>query len=460
MLSDISVVFSQLKKSRSLPASAMKYIFYLFLFILMNACVQDHSVADEQSAMDQLAENYVKLALKIGRYDSDFVDAYYGPDSLKSDTARLAVFPKDSLLKEVNTLADSFRKVSMETKNDTIRSRANWVVKQLIAFERRIKIFSGELAPFDEESKDLFDAVAPTYPETHFKSLVAQLDSVLPGKGPLPERYQKLAANFLIPQDKIDTVFRAAISEARKRTLMRYKLPEEETFVLEYVKDKPWSGYNWYQGNYKSIIQINISQPIFIVRAIDLACHEGYPGHHVYNTLLEKNLYRDKGWTEISLYPLFSPQSLIAEGSANYGIELAFPGDEQKIFCKNVLMPLAGLSPTYSDNYFKAIALLGQLNYARNEVARALGAGKMDEKEALRWLMDYCLLTPKGAADYFRFIKKYRSYVINYNYGQELVKKYIEKNAGKGDISEKRWQLFEQLLSHEFTASDLSVSHD
>ena len=65
---------------------------------------------------------------------------------------------------------------------------------------------------------------------------------------------------------------------------------------------------------------------------MNLAAHEGYPGHHVYNVLLEKNLLHDRGWVEFSVYPLFSPQSLIAEGSANYGIEVAFPGDERVAF--------------------------------------------------------------------------------------------------------------------------------
>ena len=73
------------------------------------------------------------------------------------------------------------------------------------------------------------------------------------------------------------------------------------------------------------MIQVNTDLPIFVDRAIDLACHEGYPGHHVYNVLLEKALVRDRGWPEYQVYALFSPQSLIAEGTANYGIEVAFP---------------------------------------------------------------------------------------------------------------------------------------
>ena len=98
------------------------------------------------------------------------------------------------------------------------------------------------------------------------------------------------------------------------------------------MTDKPWSGYNWYQGGGRSVIQVNTDLPITIDRAIDLAAHEGYPGHHVYNALLEKHLVDGRGWVEFSVYPLFSPQSLIAEGSANYGIDVAFPGEERLAF--------------------------------------------------------------------------------------------------------------------------------
>src|SRR6185503_6212472 len=99
-------------------------------------------------------------------------------------------------------------------------------------------------------------------------------------------------------------------------------------------------------GNARSLIQINTDLPIFIDRAVDLAAHEGYPGHRVYNALLEQALVRGRGWPEFSVYPLFSPQSLIAEGSANYGIEVAFPGEERVNFEKTVLYPLAGLDPS------------------------------------------------------------------------------------------------------------------
>ncbi|MES1197772.1 MAG: hypothetical protein ABUL41_00660, partial [Chitinophagaceae bacterium] len=310
---------------------------------------------DQTADLNKLAEKYVRLGLTIGQYDEVFVDAYYGPDSLKPVTAKAAQMPKDSLQKAIQDLLADLKAFSSGTEpNDTLKQRADWISSQLIAFGRRIKIFSGELDSFDKEAQELFGVTVPINTEAHFQSLIAQLDSVLPGKGSIPDRMQALSEKFIIPNDKLDTVFKTALAEAKKRTVIHLSLPVNEFFKLEYVTDKPWSGYNWYKGNYSSVIQINTDLPIQIDRAIDLGCHEGYPGHHVYNMMLEKNLYRDKGWVEISLYPLFSPQSLIAEGSANYGIEMAFPGNEKIAFCKNVLLPLAGLDTANIEIYFKA----------------------------------------------------------------------------------------------------------
>ncbi len=141
---------------------------------------------------------------------------------------------------------------------------------------------------------------------------------------------------------------------------------------MEYVTGKSWSGYNWYQGSYRSLIQVNTDLPIMIDRAVDLACHEGYPGHHVYNALLEQHLVRERGWIEYSVYPLFSPQSLIAEGTANYGVDVAFPGAERVKFEREVIFPAAGLDPAGAEAYYEVMDLVDQLSYAGNEAARQL----------------------------------------------------------------------------------------
>jgi hypothetical protein len=65
--------------------------------------------------------------------------------------------------------------------------------------------------------------------------------------------------------------------------------------------------YNWYKGQYTSVIQVNTDLPITIDRCDRPRLPRGLPGHHVYNALLEKHLVRDRGWVEFSVYPLFSP---------------------------------------------------------------------------------------------------------------------------------------------------------
>ena len=424
-----------------------------FILLFLLSCAKKEQKTEAQQ-LNYLAENYVRLGLTIGQYDADFVDAYYGPDSLKTAISKSSIFPKDSLLNLVTELRTSLKN-STEKLNDSSKVRARWMSQQLLAFDRRIRIYSGEFKTFDEESKELFGISAPVYPEEHYKLLLDTLNQLLPGKGTVQDRFQNLANRFIIPENKLDTIFKTTIAEARKSTKAYYSLPETETFTIEYVKDKPWSGYNWYKGNYTSVIQINNDTRIFIERAIDVGSHESYPGHHVYNMLLEKKLYQDKGWVEISLYPLFSPQSFIAEGSANYGIDLVFSGNRKVKFAKEILLPLARLDTAYIANYFNALAIRGKLNYARNEAARGLVNQTMNDKQALEWLMNYCLYNQETALKSISFIKKYRSYVINYNYGQDLVRKYIES---KGADTEKRWEVFEKLLSNPVLSKELLIN--
>ena len=434
----------------------MKKVFLSLMILCVIACKESSNRNDEAKIkLNQLAEKYIRLGLTIGQYDPDFVDAYYGPDSLKPTVPPKATLPKDSLLPAVNGLIGQLIEFNTTVEDDSLNRRAKWMSSQLVAFGRRINVFIQKYQSFDDESRDLFAVVAPTYPESHYQALVSKLDSLLPGGGSINSRFEKLANQFIIPKAKVDTVFKTAIAEARKRTLAHYKLPANENFTLEYVTGKPWSGYNWYQGNYQSKIQISIDMPIFIERAIDLACHEGYPGHHVYNMLLEKNLYHDKKQVEISLYPLFSPQSLIAEGSANYGIEVAFPGKEKNKFVKEVLLPLAGLNGANTDLYFEALALKAQLAYARNEVARGIINNTMSESDVNKWLTNYGLREKTLASKDINFIKKYRTYVINYNYGQDIVKDYIESNGGTAANPDKRWELFGWILSNQLRPSEL-----
>jgi hypothetical protein len=173
--------------------------------------------------------------------------------------------------------------------------------------------------------------------------------------------------------------------------------------------------------------------------------------------LLEKNLYRDEGFLEISLYPLFSPQSLIAEGSANFGVDVVLPGHDKVIFSREVLLPAAGLDTLGIALYFKALELKGKLTYARNEVGRGIIDNTMSEEDAMRWLTTYGLYSDDSARKSIDFIRTNRTYIINYNYGMDLVKMYIESRGGVATQPDRQWELFAQLLSNQVRISELAA---
>jgi len=394
---------------------------------------------------DELAKQYVFLELAMGEIDSNHVDAYYGPDELR-ESARTQALSLEQIRRQAAELRERFA-ARLAAADGVTADRLRNLIARLDALDMRIRINEGDYAPFDEESAALFMSVAPHYDAAHFDAILAEIDTLMPGDGSLSERVNAYREQFVIPVDRLPAVFETAIEECRRRTLEHIELPDNESFTIEYVTDKPWSGYNWYQGNAHSLIQVNTELPIYIDRAVDLGCHEGYPGHHTWNALIETYLVEDNGWIEFTVQPLFAPAAIIAEGSGNYGIELAFPGDQRIDYETEVLFPLAGLDPDEAGTYYALLELLGQLNYAGNEAARAYLDGEIDAEAAIDWLVKYSLNSPERAAQRLRFFDTYRSYVINYNLGKDMVKGYVEADGADADA---RWSRFERMLSTPF----------
>ncbi len=389
--------------------------------------------------MNALAERYVRLALALGKHDELYVDAYYGPEEWREETA--------FSLSDIESQAASLR-----SELDESSPRSTYLAKQVDSLIARCQMTQGVVFPFDEESQKHYDVVAPHREDSFYASVGKELDPMLPGTGSLGDRYEQFRSQFVIPADKVDAVFQAAIDEARQRTKAHIELPPNESFRLEYVTGEVWSAYNWYQGNASSLIQINLDLPITVDRAIGLACHEGYPGHHVYNALLERHLMRDNGWIEFSVYPLYSPQSLIAEGTAEYGVGLCFSSEERHAFETSVLYPLAGIDPGRVDEFRRVLDLMGNLGYAGNDCARRYLDGEWTKQQAIDWLVEFTFTTPERAAQRLRFIEAHRSYVVTYNVGEDLVRDFVHRHAA---TEEEKWRVFAELLSTPQVPSNL-----
>ena len=408
-------------------------------------------------ALNEAADRYVGLVLAVGVHDPDYVDAYYGPPERRTQ-AVAARRPLEAIDRDASELLTSLITAEPPPQDDLVRLRHGYLTRQLASLRSRVMLLQGRRLTFDEESLALYDAVAPHFDEDVFERAIEELGRRLPGGGSVLERYDAYRQHLVIPRERLDATFTAAIEAGRARTREHIVLPDAERFDVEYVTNKSWSGYNWYRGEYRSLIQVNTDLPIFIDRAIDLACHEGYPGHHAYNVLLEEHLVRQRGWTEFSVYALFSPQSLIAEGTANFGIEVAFPRAERMDLERHVIFPAAGLDPSRADEYYDMLALVERLSYAGNEAARRYVDGEIDADTAAEWLQRYALYSAARARQRIRFIEQYRSYVINYNLGKDLVREYVESQSGSRTDQRRRWKVFEELLSSPRLPSGLIKS--
>jgi hypothetical protein len=398
-------------------------------------------------SLDAAGRDYVVLQLAIGEKEEGYIDAFTGDDTLRVRGKELAARSDlPALAREVAAL-----RTRIGTMAATEPRRAAFLQAQLTAAATRLRMLQGEKLPFADEAEGLFGVRPEVRPLASYDPVLARIEALVPGTGSLADRVEAYQNRFTIPADKLDTVFRNAIAACRTASGRFITLPPTERFDLVFVNGKSWSGYNYYLGDYKSRIEVNTDLPIRLSRAIDLGCHEGYPGHHVLNVLLEERLVKGKGWAEFSVYPLYSPQSLLAEGSANYGIDLAFPGGRKARYEAAVLAPLAGLNGAEVERYDALLTALRDLGTARNSIAQQFLDGQIDEAEAVRLTQRYSLVSEARARQSIAFTKEYRSYVINYTIGREMVARDIERFA----VEAARWERMEQLLSEPTLPGDL-----
>ncbi|HEY6002425.1 MAG TPA: hypothetical protein VIV57_06085 [Anaeromyxobacter sp.] len=400
--------------------------------------------------LDEVARDYVRLVLAIGQHRPDYVDAYFGPQELKVEADQAGKRPLADLAAEAGRLLHAAREARAAAALE--RRRRELLVAEIAAARAFVQALEGRRLSFDAEAKAYFGVSPPRERLARYERIAERVAHLLPGEGTVAERYARYREKLVVPKERIEAVFQAAASEARRRTLAHVRLPEGERFTLELVTGKPWGGYNWYRGGYESLIQVNTDLPFYVDKAIDLAAHEGYPGHHVFNVLREEKLARAKGWIEFTVYALFGPASVLAEGTGNHAVEMAFPGEERTGFERDVLFPLAGLDPAEAGRNAEIRRLLHDLRGAGIQTARAYLDGEMSAGEVMAWNVKYGLATPERAKKSIEFMDGYRSYVVNYGYGEDLVAAWVGR-AGKDP--ERRWAAFVDLVSEPVVPSRL-----
>ena len=399
--------------------------------------------APSAGGLDAAAEAYVKLVLAVGRHDVNYVDAFYGPLAWKTEADGGAPVPLPDLLARARALQT--RVASAGGPAD----RARFLSKELTALEGHVRRLSGEKMTLTEECRVLYDADPPRHDEAEFAAAHAELEKLVPGTGPLGPRIEAMRKAIYVPKDKVAAALAASLAIARERTRPLVALPAGENFETSLVTGKSWSAYNWYKGNYKSLIELNTDLPTEANGLLGTMVHEGYPGHHVYNVLLEEKLVKGKGWIEYTVYPLYSPQSLLAEGTANVGMDLLFTDDERRRTLAEVMAPAAGLPPKALLDFDAIREAMRPLRYVNGEAARMLLDDGVAEPEVVAFMTRWGLVTEERAKKSLDFARTYRSYVFNYSLGEDIVRDYV----GTGSDAIAR---FFDILSRPVVPSDLT----
>ncbi len=400
--------------------------------------------------LNPLAESYVRLALEVGTHEEGYIDAYYGPAAWKTEAE---AHPRTTaeLKSALDALGVQIATALGEARDPLVQRRGRALAAYAASARFRLDMIDGARVPFVEEAERLF-ALRPTLrPLESYDAALARVDALVPGSGPLADRVQASRDRYRVPQDRLDEVFEAAIGECRRRTAEHFPLPADESFTLEFVTGQSWSAYNYYQGGNRSLIQVNTDFPILIDRPVGLGCHEGYPGHHVQGIGAER-MYRESGWVEYSVMPLFSPQGPLNEGGGNFGVDLAFPDGERLRFEKTTLYPLAGLDPATADALQALNDAVRDLNGARLTIAQMYLDGEIDRARALDLTQRYQLLSRERADQSLRFAEHYRSYVINYATGEDVVRAFVDR---AGPDAQARWAAYESIITQPTLPADL-----
>ena len=370
---------------------------------------------------DDAVLRYLQLAVALGERDPDAIDYYYGPDEWVSEARahppRLAEIQRDAL--------DLANRVKART----------FLAGQLKAIAARAELLQGKKRNFEDEARAWFDLELPPPPDpAELERVRREIAVLLRGS-----RYADFDARFLIPPERLKSVIDRAMQGCRERTLAHLKLPPEESVSVEYVGDKPWNAYSSYQGGFHSVIRINADFPLTVDRALELACHEGYPGHHAYNTLADAQLVRRQRRLEFMVHPTFSPQSLLSEGLASNAADIAFPEGDRLQFERDVLFQLAGIESRDIELYLHINRLVDRLAGAQTEIARNYLDGKLEWARAASALEDQALMTHTEAT--LKYLNQYRSYMLTYTAGKDTAARCF---GGKSPSD--RWKLYERLI--------------
>jgi hypothetical protein len=412
--------------------------------VCVEAVVSTQAGSGERSAparlgrLDTVAEDYVRLALALGRTVPREIDGYSGPSELRDAVTTLS--PAE-IARRAHALGAGLA-ASGPAEDQARRMR---IVAQLRALHTVASTHASQPTPlpFDAEARELYglaDTVAVSLADVDVARRA--LARLAPGPGALIDRVSALRARFLVPRDRRRPAFEAAVAECRARTAAHWPLPQGEHVRLAWGLGGPWGAWHRYEGGFASVLDVSTASLELADSIVDVACHESYPGHHAQFVLLDHAAGQGRPDAELTVALLRSPLSTLREGAASYAVDLAFPPADRLRFERDVLFPLAGLDPRGAADMLRLRALLRRVEPAVAPIARAYRDGRLSREAAAQRLRDEALVAVPGPL--LRFVDELGAYVVGYGAARDRVAAAVEARASSAGVD--RWRALGELL--------------
>lgn len=398
----------------------------------------------------QWHRDYIQLAFRIEKpfralTGLPYVDFYYGPQAWKQEVQEETEREPLALLRDTASLLDALTEQGFDSQ------RTTYLSKQVGAMAMACRKLNSERLSLEEELHQLFDIPLKWIPESHFEEALALYREALPGKGTLASRLHEWRKAHKIPweaRDQLPAIIETMLAEIRRRTTAMLDLPENERIDLSIEQDDEFGGACWYEGNYRSRVEVNttalVQSQAHINVLLDTLCHEVYPGHHTQHALCEQQLYGEHGSIEESIGLIFSPRATIGECFATNACGMLFSPSEQEAWLAEHIYPLLGIEADNAD-VEKIQRAADLLEGVLNNVVYMLHEGRDDEE-----IRTY-------AATYMQhpdidFLKE------PFHSGFGIVEGYAKQLLGKHLYGADRWQVFRRLMTQQLYPSMLDNS--
>lgn len=410
----------------------------------MNAALGLCDMGDNGESKNSVVTEYLLLGLRFDRIESGYVDSFTGDPALRQRVENEATPNPAELARQAGALRAEL------AASDLDGARKAFIDTHLKALACAGRKFAGEDIGFVDEVHDYFDVRIVKGDEENYRQAHRALEAVLPEGGSLLERKTAYDRLQEIDPNRLQECVDAFSSALRDRVRADFPLPDTETVTYEVVSDKPWSGFNYYAGNYRSTVAVNSDLKQYLNNVPALIAHESYPGHHTEHCRKEAGLVHLGDQQEQTIFLVNTPQCLMAEGLADLALYAAV-GEDWGLWAQEIY---ADLGLRFDGEQAQAIgrARAGLIN-VRQDAALMLHDEHRDAEEVIAFLKRWLLVPDERARHMLKFLSSplWRAYISTYVEGYQLLKGWLDRRPPEQSLTTR----FGRLLDEPLVASTL-----